>query len=433
MSISDKPIKVKPLEELGTIGLKESGGFVSEDILTDLQGLKGIEVFQEMSSNDDVVGSLLFAVDMMIRQVKWDVKEVSQDPKDIETAEFIKSCMSDMSHTWNELVSEILSMLPFGWSWHEIVYKRRGGDSRDPKKKSNYEDGRIGWRKMPVRSQDTLFQWHFDDHGGIRAFEQFDSYHGHRAVIPIEKSLHFVTKKRKNNPEGVSILRNAYRSWYFKKNIQNIEGIGIERDLAGLPVLWIPPQYLSEKATAEEKATLAKMQKLARSIKRDEQEGLVMPLAYDESGNKIFDIALLNSGGSRQFDTNAIINRYDRSIAMTVLADFILLGHDQVGSFALASSKTEMFATALGAWMDSIADVFNRHAIPKLLKLNNFGVKEYPQIVHGDIESVDLKDLSQFITSMSGAGAQLFPDEELENHLRKQAGMPITNVKGESL
>lgn len=36
---------------------------------------------------------------------------------------------------------------------------------------------------------------------------------------------------REKDPEGKSILRNAYRSWYFKKRIQEIEGIGIEATL----------------------------------------------------------------------------------------------------------------------------------------------------------------------------------------------------------
>ncbi|MCE2604181.1 hypothetical protein LH384_34385, partial [Pseudomonas aeruginosa] len=55
-----------------------------------------------------------------------------------------------------------------------------------------------------------------------------------------DRALHFVTKSRKNNPEGRSVLRGAYRAWYFKRRIQEIEGIGLERDLAGFPVLTAP-------------------------------------------------------------------------------------------------------------------------------------------------------------------------------------------------
>ena len=49
----------------------------------------------------------------------------------------------------------------------------------------------------------------------------------------------------------------------------------------------------------------------------------------------------------RNFDTSAIIERYNNNMAMSVLADFIVLGHNnRYGSFALAGSKTHMFGSA---------------------------------------------------------------------------------------
>jgi hypothetical protein len=39
--------------------------------------------------------------------------------------------MDDMSHTWDDMISEILTMLVYGWSWHEIVYKKRVGPVGD--------------------------------------------------------------------------------------------------------------------------------------------------------------------------------------------------------------------------------------------------------------------------------------------------------------
>lgn len=134
-----------------------------------------------------------------------------------------------------------------------------------------------------------------------------------------------------------SILRNAYRSWHFKRRIQEIEGIGIERDLAGLPVIYTPEDmdiWNSEDETISR--IRAELENMVRGVRRDEREGLVLPGG--------FKMELLSTGGSRQFDTNAIIDRYDTRIAMTVLADFIFLGHQQNGSWALSSDKTELFA-----------------------------------------------------------------------------------------
>jgi phage gp29-like protein len=108
-----------------------------------------------------------------------------------------------------------------------------------------------------------------------------------------------------------------------------------------------------------------------------------------------------------------------------VLADFILIGHQAVGSFALASSKTELFAVAIGGWLTSIADVLNRHAVPRLLALNpEFAKAKMPTFAHDDIETPDLEGLGNYIAALSGAGMTLFPDEELEDFVRRAAGMP---------
>jgi len=44
--------------------------------------------------------------------------------------------------------------------------------------------------------------------------------------------------------------------------------------------------------------------------------------------------------------------------------------------------------------------------------------------VHGDIETVDLKELGEYVAKLAGAGMPLFPDEEVENQLRLQGGLP---------
>lgn len=407
--------------EIGSSGLERTGGRVYEEFLPQLSGDKALDIFKEMSSNDPVIGSILYAIEMLVRQVEWRVEPASREQKDLQAAEFLESVIADMDHSWQELISEIMSMLTYGWSFHEIVYKRRKGPPE-----SRFDDGFIGWKKLPIRSQDTRESWNFSENGAILGMNQMAPPYYKIVTIPMSKALLFRTSSRKNNPEGKSILRNAYRPWYFKKNIEEIEGIGIERDLAGLPTAWVPPEILDPGASAEDKRVLQEVKNIIKNIRRDEQEGVVFPQAFDESGNKIYDLELLSSGGRRQFDTNEIIDRYDQRIAMSVMADFILLGSKQVGSFALASSKTKLFAIAVGAWLDEIAEVFNRSGISKLFRINGFEIEEIPKLVHGDIEEVSLEDLAKFIRELSGAGAMLFPDEELESYLKRRANLPTS-------
>ncbi len=417
------------MSELGTTGLKRQGGIIYEEFLRELQGERGRRVFQEMADQDPVVGAFLFAVHMLMAQVERQVEPgripgADVDETDVEAARFVAECLDDMSLSWSDTLGDILSMLVYGWSYLEIVYKRRGGlDTDDPTRRSLYDDGKIGWRKWSIRAQTTLDRWEFDAYGGIQGMWQIAPPDYRPVFIPIDKALLFRTVASKGNPEGRSILRNAYRPWYFKKHIENIEGIGIERDLAGLPVAYGPPEMFQANASAEMKAVLDALKDIVVNIRRDEQEGVVFPLVYDENGNQLYRLELLSSGGTRQFDTDAIIARYDQRIAMSVMADFILLGHEGAGSYALSATKASLFKTALETWLDRIADVINTHAIPRLLRLNNMAGR--CRLTFGKVGDVDLEVLGKFIAELSGAGMPLFPSVELENYLRGRANLPL--------
>lgn len=762
--------------EIGATGLRRFTGFIHEEFLPELTGWQGVAVYTEMKKNDATVGAVLFAIKMLCRKVKWFTDPGGKDQQDLEAAEFLETCLNDMSQTWIDTVDEILSMLEYGYSAHEIVYKRRCGNDLDPSMRSEYSDGRIGWRKIPVRSQDTVYRWQFDDHGGIQGLEQLAPPHYYHVTIPVEKMLLFRTTIAKNNPEGCpltldtliptpsgwttigeikvgdyvydeagkirhvtaksevfenrptyemefstghivhadashlwnvttandrhnsrssrtmtteeiasemgrqgkqhfscgtaptlggvdtelpvdpyllgywlgngahtkaelacnktdvdfinsqvfeagfsgkvnepnrlsekanisvsggflvqlraanvlgdkhipsiymrasidqrlallqglmdsdghspgskcndtasafhntnqtlisqvaevvrslggrpgvklrqkagrhggfvggrqivarrdlhevrfhlaapvhrlprklerqvfldssrvtehfiksitrvdnadtqcievdspshlflcgegmvpthnSILRTAYRSWHMKKNIENIEAIGVERDLAGLPMAFVPAEALSRNASQGQKDLVAAIKEIVVNVRRNAQEGMVFPQAYDPtSGKPLYEFKLLSTGGQRQFDTSAVINRYDQRIAMSMLADFILLGQDKAGSYALSSTKTNLFSTAIGAFLDIIADVMNRYAIPRLFALNDFKITAYPKIKHGDLGSVDLNEVSQYIQRLSQSGMPIFPNPDLEKHLLDIAGMPTAHL-----
>ena len=217
-------------------------------------------------------------------------------------------------------------------------------------------------------------------------------------------------------------MRSAYRPWWFKRNIENVEGIGIERDLAGLPVAYVPPDILSPAADADERAVLDAIKDIVVNIRRDEQEGIIFPLMYDEAGNQLYKLELMTSGGARQFDTDTVINRYANQIAMTLMADFILMGHEGVGSYALGADKSTLFRTALTTWLDRIAAVINQYAIPRLLRLN--GMRGRCEFKFGTVGTIDLSALGTFIQQLAGAGMIFFPDVDLENHLRTEINLP---------
>ena len=403
--------------EIGKVGQFRQNGIFYEEFLKELTGRQGVEVFKEMADNDEVIYAMLFAIEMLMRQTEFKVEPASTKDIDKRAAEFVEECMNDMQYTWQETLSEIISFIKYGWSYHEIVYKRRNGKVSDPTLRSKFDDGLIGWKKLAIRSQDTLYEWQYDEKTDeLVGMVQAAPPNFAQVLIPIEKALHFVTKSTKANPEGKSILRGAYRPWYFKKRIQEIEGIGIERDLAGFPVMTGPAELWDDDE--DSKKMLASAEGIVTSIRRDSREGLVLPEGWK--------LELLASGSKRNFDTNVIIERYNKLMATTVLADFIFLGQQQVGSFALSSNKTKLFSVAIGTYLDVICEVFNNQAIPRLIDLNGDhfkGITDYPKMMHTDIEDPNLIQLGDFISKLTGCGV-LFPDENLERYVREAAHLP---------
>ena len=379
---------------VGVVGLKTASGKVDEEFLANLQWPDAGKVYQEMMSNDAVVGGCLYLIETMIRRANWHAKPASNEVRDVEAAEFLESCMHDMSSTWDSFICEALSMLPYGFSFHEIVYKvRRGPAERDKKFHSKYSDGRIGWQDMPVRSQATLSEWIFDETTGLAThFRQDPSLVGSQAPtqdIPLEGNLLFRTKATRGNPEGWSILRRAYRSWYFKRYIEELEGIGIERNLAGIPVLAPPPDVpLFDPNNEEMVKMMGWAQELIDGLRQDRNHGIIIP-------STAWEIKLLGvEGAGRSIDTDTVIRRHENRIAMSMLSDVVLMGGDRTGSFALAETKQSLLMHSLQAIINSIADTLNATAVPTLFLLNNWQLESYPKIVADDLLPVTIKDVA---------------------------------------
>ena len=408
--------------EIGNTGLKNSGGMVYEEFLPKLQWPRAGAVYHEMSSNDPVVTSILMASRQLIRKVEWSVEPASQKRADVKAAQFLEECMNDMSGTWSSFIDDLMSFFEYGWSYMEIVYKKRNGNGTKAKCSSKYDDNRIGWRKISGRAQTTLQRWEIDEYGSIRGMYQYTD----KGVvfIPIEKALLFRTTTARNNPEGKSFLRGAYRPWYFKKHIEEVEGIGIERDLAGLPVITAPAGLdLFDKNNPKAIQTKNDALKLVSSIRRDRNEGVVLSDGWK--------IELLNSGGTHM-DTSGVINRYDQRIAITMLSDIVMMGGDKVGSFALAKTKESLLAAALDAQLANVVDILNEIAIPRLFALNTFtGLSGFPKFKVTSVITPNLTDLGNFIRALSGAKMPLFPDIDLENYLRRMVNFPEVNEDDE--
>lgn len=421
----EEGLRASPLLAIADSGLRRQGGYVHEEFLNDLRGTRANKVYREMSSNDAICGSIITAFSTLVRQVRWYIEPASDTAIAKSAAAFVDEVLfKDMENSWSDFMSEVATMFPFGFAPHEMIFKvRRGPEQKDPRYMSRYNDGKIGVRKLALRAQHTIQEWDFTEGGDLRGMWQLGRT-GRRIYIPRERLLLFRTEAVSNNPEGKSLLRNAYRSYYFKERLEAIEAIGAERDLAGLPVMRIPSSYMAADADDDKKAAYALYKTIVTQIVRDENEGLVLPSDRDESGNLHVDLTLLGTGGTRQFDTTGIINRYNLAMATSVLADFILLGQRTVGSFALSDNKTDMFQSTLGTYLGIIRDQLQRRLLFTLWELNGMNIRDMPNICHEEVDSPTLEDLGAYVKNLTDSGAMGDIDKELVNSLRASANLP---------
>ena len=407
--------------ETGMSGLNMAGGRPHEEWLPQLQGQRGAKTYREMVDNDPIIGGIISGYEEVLRSVDWLLIPADNTPQAQAAAEFVDTCREDMSVTWSQLISDILSKLTYGWSYFEVVYKRRQGRTVESHAaRSRFDDGLIGWRKIALRGQDTIDHWETDHHGGIQGMWQ--KVEQGTVFLPIERCLLFRTTAKKNNPEGRSVLRNAYTSYWSKKRVEEFELIGIERDLAGIPSFGLPPAMFDPGAPSEVKNALDDYKRAASQLRRDEQSSLVWPMYRDENGNMEIEIGLLKSPGTRQHNTEAVIERYARYMAISTLQDVIMMGHEQVGSFALAETKKQMSLASMRTQLDEIASVFNRYELPRLLALNGIDEALTPTLRPGEITERDLVQLAQIIKATSDAGFAWFPNESVQNELLTMLG-----------
>jgi hypothetical protein len=217
-----------------------------------------------------------------------------------------------------------------------------------------------------------------------------------------------------------------------------MEAILIER-MSGFPVVYVPSSLIDgATATANGQPSnpaavqaLEAYKKLVTSTRVNDQMGAILPsdTYRDATGNvtnvRMYEFKFETPAQSRGgIETDKIIGRHKLDMLMTLLADFVVLGHEVRGTNNLAVTKVDMFFGAIEGWLNGLAAVLNRYALPRLWEMNGLNPDLMPQYEPDLAQRVDLDGLGTFIGNLAAAGMPLFPDDELERFLRESAGLP---------
>ena len=353
--ITKKQTKVR----MSSPGLKRVGGRVFEEFLPELRFPYGLRVYDEMRKNSGTIGGILRAIEASFRSVKWMSLPADDSPEAAFNAAFAESCRTDMKTTWNNHVSDAFTFLPFGFAAMEMWCKERKGAGGNPR--SKYTDGRIGFADIALIGHDSIQEWAYDpdDPNELIGLWQLAPPAYTRVMVPRSKWLHFRTRAEKDNPEGESILRQAYYHYYNMMRLETVENISLERTGAGIPVIHLP-KGATTVADHGPDSDEAAAQEIVKSVRIDEQGGIVEPDGW------VFRLERPNGRVDPElFDLP--IRRHRSGMLMSVLAVFLELGTARVGSFALAEQGQNFFHTAFEAYVQSYEETYNGEAIPFLM------------------------------------------------------------------
>ena len=231
------------LGELGRLGLSTIGGITNEELKRELNWPTSIKTFKTMHYHG-TINSAITLFDNIIGKATWSVvppKDATEEEK--KQCKAVETMMHDMEGTWSEFIRDVLSMNIYGFSVHEKVYRRRLTTNG-----SKYNDGIIGWKKLPIRSQETVEKFIFSPDGneilGVKQnlsavndnYNRFSNRIANEVVLPISKILLFRAGKHRGDPFGKSPLREAYLAWRFLTALEDLEATSIAKDVSGLPV-----------------------------------------------------------------------------------------------------------------------------------------------------------------------------------------------------
>ena len=406
----DQPERFR-LGEMGSLGLRTFSGITQDELKAELNWPRSINTFRDMSYHS-AVNAPLTLFENIISKATWTYKppeDATEEEK--EQAKIINQMMQDMEQPWSEFIRDVLSSNVFGFSVHEKVFRKRYKANG-----SLYDDGIIGWKKLPIRVQESISKFIFSEDGneiiGVQQnlsaindiYNRF-SKRSNLINIPRSKFLLFRTGKHRGDPFGKSPLRDAYLAWRFLTALEELEATGVAKDLNGLPVLYLPAQYLATDAPPEVQAIRLYYENAMRNLQMNEQSAVILPQMIDpESRTQMFKLDLLSVDGKKNFDISKIKEYYKTLIFVSLFADILIQGTTSTGSFALGTIKNSLSGAYAERLISSIAEVLQNDLIKMTYQINGWDESRMGRFDFDGIEPADLDTFSSAIMRMGASG-----------------------------
>jgi len=370
----------------------------TNEYLPDLQGKAGSEIYDQMRKSDTNVKMVLRVCKYPIVACSWRIHNDGDEKLDDIVAVANAYFMEQMKQSWQGLLFNILTMLEFGFSVFEIVWGPW-----------EYQGKTYLAPKLKFRQQRSVED--IDAEAGVMTQNKRD---GGEVKIPFSQLVFFIMEQEGDDFRGNSILRSAYRNWYYKDKFLNQWAIAIERNVGGVPVATLPEKY-----AAQDNPVRKGIERVLKDYIVHTTQWIAVPegVKLDFVEGKINDQVL----------SNAITNM-DLGIAKSVLVQFLELGTGgNGGAYALSRNMSDIFIQGLQSVVNQIQTVFDRYVLKPFVDAN-FGEQDnYPRLKAANLDMARKQANFDNLLKLIGTGSIEIKRQDEQELRRALDFRPLTD------
>lgn len=375
-----------------------------------------------LSNNSTVAASVRYFLDLTKSAAARYSVVPADDSADADmVAEAFEAIFDAMDTPLDRVVTRAAMYRYYGFSMQEWTLAR-------------ISDQIVGLKDISPRAQFTIERWDVEAHGALLGVVQRSPQNSQEIYIPRDRLLYMCDDSLNDGPEGLGLFRHITKPAEELEKFEDLEGIGYENSLRGMPVARLPLSEMAQDAeTNPEKAPLNQQimnafSNLFKNHAKDPQRAMALDSAVYEnvdgspSSQRKYDLDVIKSGGEGEVEIAAAIVRKQREIARALGTESIMLG-DGAGSRSLADSKDGELHKKVDGALTAINHQLKRDVMTPIMIKNGWDLSLMPEITFGKVTSMSVEQLAGMVERLARSGVMLTNEDEAVKELFTMAGL----------
>lgn len=391
---------------------------------------------------DDAVATCFGARTMAVAkaQAKGKVLANMNSEESLEAKRFVDYCLHELDNQSPLTIGYMAShMIRDGWSPFEMVFDSGEGEWSDKwrLKKLAYIhpmslDSFEPWRVLPDGKTISMLRQKPDAFMGSNGYSTGNfAAHGGVKEIPFNRVCYSSYSGTDSQPSGNSLFDAAYIPWKEKQMLQDLTLIGVQKDLAGMPILGAPSSLLAAAAENPSGAEAQMVEQLKANLANlhagDQAYSIIPTDTHSEngSGQRQFELKFQGVDGSgKAFDVVELVEQRRKAIFNCFFCQNMISGENGGGSYNLLEGQSSLQAHAVELDNMVVDHMMNKQIIPKLLRLNGYKLapEDVPVWKSGNVQELSQDEKSKTAQRVGAVGLLPKANAKFLNELYEDLG-----------